>query len=122
MRLEWDAGAYDGPVTLVAIGNGPRSGGLFYMAPHADPFDGRLTFVYGFRAGRLQLLRLLPRAMRPGEGSYVEMDGISEIHATWLRVRVDPPAPAHADGEVFTPAIQELEYRVLPGHLQVLVP
>jgi len=36
MRLEWDGGTYGGPITLVAIGNGPRSGGLFYMAPHAD--------------------------------------------------------------------------------------
>src|SRR5262249_60146062 len=90
MRLEWDGGEYAGPVTLVAVGNGPRSGGLFYMAPHADPSDGRLTFVYGFRAGRLDLLRLLPRTMRPGPGSYVEMDGISEVHARWLRVRIDP--------------------------------
>jgi diacylglycerol kinase (ATP) len=122
MHLEWDSGAYAGPVTLVAIGNGPRSGGLFYMAPHADPFDGRLTFVYGFRASRRQLLRLLPRTMRPGAGSYVEMEGISEIHTTWLRVYSDSPAPAHADGEVFAPAIQELAYRVLPGRLQVLVP
>jgi diacylglycerol kinase (ATP) len=122
MRLEWDGGAYDGPVSLVAIGNGPRSGGLFYMAPHADPFDGQLTFVYGFRAGRLQLLRLLPRTMRLGAGSYVEMEGISEIHATWLRARIDPLAPAHADGEVFAPAIGQLEYRILPARLQVLVP
>lgn len=122
MRLEWDAGEYEGPVSLVAIGNGPRSGGLFYMAPHADMFDGRLTFVYGFRAGRLQLLRLLPRTMRPGAGSYVEMDGIREIHATWLRVSIDPPAPAHADGEVFAPAIDQLEYRILPARLRVLVP
>ncbi|HJZ48559.1 MAG TPA: diacylglycerol kinase family protein, partial [Roseiflexaceae bacterium] len=122
MRLEWDGGEYAGPVTLVAVGNGPRSGGLFYMAPHADPSDGRLTFVYGFRAGRLDLLRLLPRTMRPGPGSYVEMDGISEVHARWLRVRIDPSAPAHADGEVFAPAIEELEYQVLPARLQVLVP
>lgn len=122
MQLEWDGGSYAGPVTLVAVGNGPRSGGLFYMAPHADPFDGQLTFVYGFRASRLQLLRLLPRTLRPGAGSYVEMGGISEVHATWLRVRIDPPAPAHADGEIFASAIEALEYRILPQRLQVLTP
>jgi diacylglycerol kinase (ATP) len=122
MRLEWDGGSYHGPVTLVAVGNGPRSGGLFYMAPHADLFDGRLTFVYGFRASRLQLLRLLPRTLRPAAGSYVEMQGISEVHATWLRVHIDSPAPAHADGEVFAPEIRALEYRIWPARLQVLVP
>jgi diacylglycerol kinase family enzyme len=122
MRLEWDGGSYDGAVTLVAVGNGPRSGGLFYMAPHADMADGRLTFVYGYRASRIQMLRLLPRTLRPGAGSYVEMNGISEVHATWLRVRIDPPAPAHADGEVFAPAIGALEYKIWPGRLEVLVP
>ncbi len=122
MRLEWDGGTHGGPITLVAIGNGPRSGGLFYMAPHADMADGRLTFVYGYRASRLQLLRLLPRTLRPAAGSYVEMKGINEVHSTWLRVRIDPPAPAHADGEVFAPAIQALEYRIWPARLRVLVP
>jgi len=122
MRLEWDGGSYDGPVTLVAIGNGPRSGGLFYMAPHADMADGKLTFVYGYRSSRLQLLRLLPRTLRPAAGSYVEMKGISEVHATWLRVRIDPPAPAHADGEVFASEIRALEYRIWPARLRVLVP
>jgi diacylglycerol kinase (ATP) len=122
MRLEWDDGTYGGPVTLVAIGNGPRSGGLFYMAPHADMADGWLTFVYGYRASRLQLLRLLPRTLRPSVGSYVEMKGINEVHATWLRVRIDPPAPAHADGEVFAPEIRALEYRICPARLRVLVP
>ena len=122
MQLEWDDGSYNGPATLVAIGNGPRSGGLFYMAPHANMADGRLTFVYGYRASRLQLLRLLPRTLRPGAGSYVEMKGINEVHATWLRVQIDPPAPAHADGEVFAPAIRALEYQIWPARLRVLVP
>jgi diacylglycerol kinase family enzyme len=67
-------------------------------------------------------LRLLPRTLRRGAGSYVEMQGIHEVHATWLRVRIDPPAPAHADGEVFAPAIADLEYRIWPARLQVLAP
>ena len=27
-RLEWDGGSYDGPLSLVSIGNGPRTGGI----------------------------------------------------------------------------------------------
>jgi diacylglycerol kinase (ATP) len=121
MRMEWDGGRYDGPISLVAIGNGPRSGGIFYMAPHADPFDGRLALVYGYRPTRLSLLRALPRTLRPaGKGSYVELDGIAETAMTWLRVAIERPAPAHADGEIFAPAARELEYRVWPGRLQIL--
>jgi diacylglycerol kinase (ATP) len=121
MRMEWDGGRYDGPVSLVAIGNGPRSGGIFYMAPGADPFDGRLAFVFGYRPTRLSLLRALPRTMRPAKGSYVELNGITATEMTWLRVEIDRPAPAHADGEIFAPEARHLEYRTWPGRLQILV-
>jgi diacylglycerol kinase (ATP) len=121
MRLEWDGGRYDGPISLVAIGNGPRSGGIFYMAPHADMFDGKLALVYGYRATRRALLRVLPRTLRPADrGSYTELEGIAATEMTWLRARIDPPAPAHADGEIFAPAARELEYRVWPGRLLIL--
>ncbi len=79
MHLEWEGGEYHGPVTLVTVGNCPRTGGLFYMAPHADPFDGLLTFVFGYMPTRLQIIRLLPRTMKPGPGSFVEHPAIHEI-------------------------------------------
>jgi diacylglycerol kinase (ATP) len=122
MHLEWDEGEYSGPVTLVTVGNLPRTGGIFYTTPHADPFDGKLTFVYGYMATRGQILRLLPRTMKPAEGNYVEHPSIHEVHASWLRIRSDQPTPAHADGEIFSPAIHELEYRLCPARLPVLLP
>ena len=121
MHMEWDGGRYDGPISLVALGNGPRSGGIFYFAPRADMFDGALTFVYGYRPTRLALLRALPRTLRPDRGSYVELDGITLTQITRLRVSIDSPAPAHADGEIFAPAARDLEYRVWPGRLNVLI-
>jgi diacylglycerol kinase (ATP) len=121
MHLEWDAGNYHGPVTLVTVGVSPRTGGLFYMTPHADPFDGRLTFVHGYMENRIQILKLLPRTMKAGEGSYVEHVNIHEINSTWLKVSSEQPTPAHADGEIFSEAITELEYRIHPGQLQVLM-
>lgn len=122
MELEWDNGRYNGPVSLVTVGNGARTGGLFFMTPHANPFDGKLTFVYGYRRSRLDMLLTLPRTMKPGKGSYVDMDDIHEVHATWLRLHLSQPSPAHADGELFTRAIQDLEYRIIPGRLQILMP
>ena len=122
MHLEWDNGSYEGPVTLVTVGNCPRTGGLFFMTPHADPFDGKLTFVYGYLPTRLQILRTLPRTMRPGKGSYVEQPAMHEIHAEWLKIKSDQPTPAHADGVIISREIQELEYRILPSVLPVLLP
>jgi len=121
-RLEWDDGSYDGPLSLVSIGNGYRTGGIFFMTPHADPFDGKLTFVHGYRATRLGLFQALPRAMKPGEGSFVEMDGMYEIHCTHLKIRFDKPSPVHTDGELFDEWLTDLEYKIFPSCVQMLVP
>ena len=120
--IKWDDGEYNGPISLVTIGNGARSGGVFYMIPHANPFDGQLTFVYGFRPTRLAMLSTLPRAMKPDVGSYVEVDGIHEQKATWIKIHLENSSPAHTDGEIFSNAIQDLEYSIFPARLQILMP
>jgi diacylglycerol kinase (ATP) len=121
-HLEWDGGSFDGPVSLIYVGNGPRSGGVFYMGPHADPFDGKLTIVYGYRATRRGMFALLPKTMKPGAGSYVESEGMRELPVSWLKVQLDNPSPAHTDGELFSTAITQLEYHIFPGRLQILMP
>ena len=119
-RLEWEGGFYQGPLSLVTVGNGARTGGLFHMTPHADPADGMLTFVHAYRKTKLELLTTLPKTMKPGPGSYVEKEGVYEINSPWLKVHLETPSPAHTDGEVFSHGIQDLEYSVLPGKLQLL--
>ncbi len=121
-NIKWDDGEYNGPISLVTVGNGARSGGVFFMIPHADPFDGKLTFVYGYRPTRLAMLSTLPRAMKPDAGSYVEVDGIFEQTATWIKIHLENPSPAHTDGEIFSNAIQDLEYHIYPARLQMLMP
>lgn len=119
-HLEWEGGEYSGPVTLVTVGNNPLTGGVFYMTPHADCMDGKITFVYGFMRTRLQVLRLLPRTMKAGAGSYVEHPAIHEVHSPWLRIRTDQPTPLHADGEIQHEAVYEINYQTLAGALPVL--
>jgi diacylglycerol kinase (ATP) len=121
-RIEWEGGNYNGPIILVTVGNGARTGGVFYMAPHADPFDGKLTFVYGNRQTRRAMFAVLPKTMKPGEGSYVETPDIQEVHSTWIKIHVDTPTPAHVDGEIFSKNVQDLEYRICPQRLKILVP
>lgn len=122
MRLTWEGGEFEGSATLVTTGNNKRTGGLFFMTPHADPFDGLLTFVYGFMPTRRQILALLPRTMKPGAGSYVEHPAIHEVHASWLRISTERPTPIHTDGEIQAEAVQEVEYRIIPQILPLIVP
>ena len=121
MHLQWEDGEYTGPATLVTAGNNPLTGGVFYMAPNADPFDGKLSCVYGFMASRLQILRLLPKTMKAGAGNYVEHPSIHEINVSWLKIHTDQPTPLHADGEIQFEATHDIEYRVLPNYLPVLM-
>lgn len=121
-EVHWDGGSYSGPLSLVSVGNGPRTGGLFFMTPHADLKDGRLTFAYGHRKTRLGMLQALPRAMRPGAGSYIEMDGMHEVFCTRLSIHLDKPSPAHTDGELFPEWIEDFEYQIFPRGLEIIVP
>ncbi len=121
IQIEWEGGSYHGPSTLVTVGNNPLTGGLFYMTPHANPFDGLLTFVHGYMATRLQTLQLLPRTMKPGAGSYIEHPNIHEIHSPWLKIHSFTSTPMHADGEIQSEAIQDINYRIIPGILPIIV-
>ena len=121
MKIEWNNGDYEGMANLVTVGNNPLTGGLFYMTPHADPFDGLLTFVYGSIRTRLQILRILPKTMKSGSGNYVEDPNIHEIHTPWLRIHCKTPTPLHADGEIQSESVSVIEYQIKPGYLPVLM-
>jgi diacylglycerol kinase family enzyme len=54
-------------------------------------------------------------------GNYVEHPAVHGVHATWLNVRAETPTPMHADGEIVSPAVQELSYEVLPAKLPILI-
>ena len=118
-EVTWDGGEYKGMLSLITIGNGRRTGG-FFMTPHADMFDGKLTLAYGYRATRLGLFQALPRAFKEGAGSYVEMEGMVELNATRISVKLNKPSPAHTDGELFPEWVQNFEYEILPQKLKIL--
>ncbi len=121
MQLAWDSGEYSGPVTLVSVGNCARTGGIFYTVPHADPFDGKLSFIRGYIPKRIGLLKAFPMIMKPAEGNVTEHPAVFEEHATWLRVKTSSPSPAHADGEVILRAETDFEFKLLPERLTILV-
>ncbi len=119
MDIQWDDGHYEGPVSLVSVGNCPVTGGLFRMAPAADPEDGMLTFVYGYAPTRRSMLSLLPRAI---SGAYVNDPAIHQHHTRELMIRCDPVTPLQVDGELRSETIREVRYTVLPGKLDVFCP
>ena len=119
--LTWDDGEYHGPCTMISVGNNPRTGGVFYTVPHASPFDGKLSFVHAYVPTRREILSVLPRLMKPEEGNYTEHPDVHEIHCTWIKIHTEPTTPVHSDGEIIDYAAQEIEYKIHPGRLNILI-
>ncbi len=118
-RLNWDDGEYAGRVSLVSVGNCPVTGGLFCMAPAADPADGKLTFVYTYAASRLKMLSLLPRLIN---GSHVNDKAVHQHHTTRLVIELAPGSPIQTDGEIRGMDLTRIEYSILPSRLDILSP
>lgn len=119
MRLEWDGGSYQGPVSLVSVGNCPLTGGLFRMAPAADPADGLLTFVHGHAATRRKMFALLPKTM---DGSFIQDANIHQHHTRKLSIDSETETLLQVDGELRSTGLRQIAYEILPGKLDILAP
>jgi len=119
MRIRWDDGEYEGLVSLVSVGNCPLTGGMFKMAPDADPTDGLLTFVYGYAPTRLKMLSLLPRTI---SGEFIHDPAIHQHHTRQLEITCSPGTPIQADGEIKAEEATTIRYRVLPARLDIYTP
>lgn len=122
VEMKWDGGEYVGPLTLLYAGNGPRTGGMFFMGANSKIDDGKITFVYGFKPNRRSMFALLPRTLLQGEKNYVSDPAITEMFLTGLSIRLKEPTPMHTDGEVAPEFVTEANFRIHPGVVRFLVP
>lgn len=118
MRIDWDSGSYEGPVTLVSVGNSPRTGGSFYMTPEALLDDGLLDFIYAVGISRWQMVKLLPQTF---SGRHVHHPGVIYLRTISLSITASPSTPIQADGEVIDRTATEINYRIIPKKLRVIV-
>lgn len=118
MRLVWDNGVYEGPLTLVSVGNTARTGGSFYMTPKATFDDGLLDFVYASRMSRVQMLRLLPQTL---SGKHIEHPLVAYRQTKTLSITATPPTPIQTDGEILDKNAVKINYQIFPKKLRVIV-
>lgn len=117
MHVSWDEGDFLGPVYLLSVCNGIRTGGSFIMAPDARINDGLLNFVLIPEIPMRTVLAILPRLFN---GSHIRHEKVTYLRTTHLTISSRPGTPVHADGEVIEHEIDRLDYRVLPGKLTLL--
>jgi diacylglycerol kinase (ATP) len=118
MKISWPSGQYEGPVTLVSIGNNRRTGGSFIMTPHAVLDDGLLDFVYSMDLNRWQMVQLLPKTF---SGDHIHHPMVNYKQASFLSITSSSPTPVQADGEIIATDVTELTYQIDSRKLRVIV-
>lgn len=106
------------PTLLISVGNGPRTGGGFYLTPDALFDDSQLDVGIAAAVSRLRILWLLPKAIF---GKHTSDPAVTMVRCRTLQVKANSPAPVHVDGEVLTAAAERVEIAVEPGRLEVIV-
>lgn len=105
-----------GDLVMATVGNGPSYGGGIPICPDADLADGLLDVTLVRPAGRLRLLRLLPRVYR---GTHTALPQVETFRAHGVRLS-SPGVTAYADGDPLGPL--PLEVRAVPRALRVFTP
>ncbi|GAA3205839.1 diacylglycerol kinase [Microbacterium terregens] len=107
---------FDGDLVMGTVGNGSSYGGGIPICPDADPADGLLDVVLVRPAGRLRLLRLLPRVYR---GTHTTIPEVETYRVRSVRLAA-PGVTAYADGDPI--GMLPLQIEVAPGALLVFTP
>lgn len=101
---------------MIAVTNGPREGGGFFVAPQAEPDDGLFDLCIAREASRLTILRLIPHFLR---GTHIDNELITMARARHVEVSSSEGLIAHVDGEVLCTRGHRIECDILPRRLQV---
>ena len=105
-----------GDLVMGTVGNGRTYGGGIPICPDADPADGLLDVTLVRPAGRLRLLRLLPRVYK---GTHTTVREVSTHRVRSVRLS-SPDVTAYADGDPI--GRLPLTIDVAPASLSVFTP
>ncbi|WP_127472769.1 diacylglycerol kinase [Microbacterium sulfonylureivorans] len=105
-----------GDLVMATVGNGRTYGGGIPICPDADPADGLLDLVLVRPAGRLRLLRLLPRVYA---GTHASVPEVAMHRVRSVRLSASG-VTAYADGDPI--GALPLTIDVAPGALTVFAP
>ena len=105
-------------ILMISVGNNRRNGGGFLVNPDAVADDGLLDLCIVDALPRLEILRLLPKAMK---GTHHGEPAVELTRSTRLVVESATPLPLHADGEILENDALRVEIAVEPGRLEVIV-
>jgi diacylglycerol kinase (ATP) len=114
-----DGFSYRGGMLILAVHNGPSTGGGFRLAPGAFPDDGVLDACL---VENLPVRKRFHRLLTALRGTLGEQPGSHPFSFRRFELRTDIPIPAHLDGNLWQFDPPGLVFEVLPGALEVVAP
>jgi diacylglycerol kinase (ATP) len=115
LTVEDDSGSTELDATQIAVGNIPFYGGGIPVCPTADPTDGLFDVTLMKRAGRLDLVKMLP-GLRTG--NHVHHPLVATSRTQRIRLGEANGWVAYADGERIGPL--PVEVTCVPNALKVV--
>lgn len=119
LEVEWERedGAREstsGPFLMVTAGNGPRSGGGFFLTPDARHDSGTLELGLVTPLSRWRILALLPKSTK---GTHVSHPAVRIVRCVGFALSSAEPLPMHADGEFLGDRFTRVEGAIEAGRL-----
>ena len=118
VQLRSPVGDYSGDMTILAVHNGPTTGGGFPLTPAADPGDGLLDVCLVPGVGPLGRVPRLLAALR---GTLGATPGAVELRTPWLELEFGRTLPVHLDGNETMIEPPRVRFEVVPAALRVAV-
>ncbi len=117
IRLTIDGETTDEKVMLCAVANARTYGGGMKIAPNADISDGVFDIVLVGDLGKLEFLRAFPSVFK---GAHLAHPKVKVLRGSKVKIEAESPMPVLADGEELEG--WPVEFEILPGALQVMMP
>lgn len=117
VRLDADGRSWQGTMTMLAVHNGPTTGGGFRLTPAARPADGLLDVCLVEGMGVLRRVTRLVAGLR---GRLGRMPGTLELQTASFDLSFNEPIPVHLDGNQWELKPPRASFAVLPGALEVV--
>ncbi|HNX49696.1 MAG TPA: diacylglycerol kinase family lipid kinase [Thermoanaerobaculaceae bacterium] len=119
VEVEADDFHYRGPMTILALQNGPTTGGGFALAPEACSDDG---FLDACLVGNVPIAGRFSRLAAALRGRLGDQPGSHMLRFKRMGLRCQNPIHAHLDGNHALIEPPGMVVEVLPGALDVIAP
>jgi diacylglycerol kinase (ATP) len=114
--LELDQVKLSQNATLICVGNGRITGGIFRLLPQASLDDGLFDTCIIAGVSKMKIFSYLPRVIK---GTHTRLSGVRIYRSRRVVVRSVQAFPVHIDGEVVPEPLEKLEITLVSNKLKV---